>query len=153
MLTAPLRQALRWRSDTHCAAVPRAVLLWTLFYGVLSALSFFLFVGAQQDLLLPILGSFGNTSGVRGFLDQGPLIMAQSFGMLCMCLISCIAGRSGWVAWLLLAVIYVPQVVIPYRRGSFRGDLFMFGMVIYKFPCQGIAKVARIMRAYWLLLL
>lgn len=122
---------------------------------MLAAFSFFLFM-AGPDLANNVdLAGSGFLTQPELVFEKLPILMARGFGLVFLCLVACIAGKSRWVAWVLLAVIYLPQVVIPFARGghAFRADLFVFGMVVHKWPFQGNAGVVRAIREYWLLLL
>jgi hypothetical protein len=56
-----------------------------------------------------------------------------------------------FLGWILLAVIYIPRVIIPWSNVGYvhNVELYILGMVVHVFPLKGNDALVRTIRNYW----
>lgn len=154
-LLAPLKDLIIWRSsnpDKQFSKMPGwacklvyvvGMSLFALICLCLSVSNVNLFTVDKDD---PLAGS-----GAGGFLSDAPFLLVMQFGTMAIACLCLVAGYSGWLPWILLAVLYVTRTVIPYDRAGhpLNADIYVLGMVCHSIPFKGQRQLATVMREYW----
>jgi len=80
-----------------------------------------------------------------------PLLISQGGGIMFICHLGCWMGFSSLLGWIIFAVCYILRIVVPYNRGphAFNPDLFVFGLVVNKWPLTGHEFAAKTLSEYW----
>jgi hypothetical protein len=144
IVCAPLKRAIKWR-DEHPDRKPTNQIKGTcVLYGVLFASNLLVYVGG-----LPVdASSVGRYYSASGF--------TIAFGSIFMTSLTCVFPVSGGrrspsvLGWFMLAMIYVPRVVgrVNFKPGHWL-DMFIFGLVVMRWPLLGGERIKREIQAHW----
>lgn len=157
LVAAPLRAALNWRLKNRDDNAPFIHVVWLIIYGFLALWAWVWYTTAAFWLQLLHVEQVAekylptSSSDPTSPFTSIPILLCLFLGLLFGAQLGSVCGYSGWLAWILLALSYLTQMVIAYARGghSLNMDLFIIGMVVLKWPLEGGAKLARVIREYW----
>jgi hypothetical protein len=152
VLTEPLRHALQHRRDNALEKPTKSTLVATTIAGVIAMIALWNFSRSSPQEH----ASYGNAwlQYYSPILKHIPIIVALICGMLFLGMYAAVVStpeNTGFIGWLLLAYVYVPQVMIPWDQSAFSHlmALYVFSMVTSVFPLAGTAMISKCVRAYW----
>lgn len=164
-LAEPLRQAVRLRRDHPFPQASRWTAAFTIFWGVISAISLLLFAkgytGDSKDFVSQTFANDEVAAWMQFYapvLKHSPIIVVHVGGTLFLSLLAtmvCHPENTGLVGWVLLFFTYSQMVLIPWDQDSFPHliCLNIFAMVTTVWPLSGSKTIARQVQAYWPFLL
>jgi hypothetical protein len=132
---------MNWRDRNPRAGAPWWVILTALGYGSLFMLQLaLLFLADDWDP--------ATYYTAPGFV----IVLTQLFvaALVCWFPISDGNGAQSMVGWLLLVVMYLPRIYasVNFKPGHWI-DIFVFGVVVMKWPLTGSSTLKQIFKAYW----
>lgn len=150
VICEPLRRALKWRKTSQNPPQRYMIVGSTFFWCSLTLLGFAYFVRGKDMVELNSKNEswfYYKQDVVRHF----SLIMIQVCGMLFLGLIATLIGSNEKLGWYLLAMIFVPRVIIPWNQVGFAHnvELFILAMVLEAFPLKGHKQIASWFSSYW----
>jgi len=152
-LTGSLRRALKWRRSNPTACANWKIGSVVLFWGGFVGLGMVTFVLGRP--LISVEDGSGWGRSMHQVMNNSSVVAANTGGIVFLTALACLLKTTDAIGWVLLVAIYVPRVAMPYESVGFphNVEIYLFGMVIARWPLQGADKIAAAVRAYWPLLL
>ena len=138
VLCRPLKEAIQWRNDNPREYAPRKIQMIAAGYAFLFLLQLCAYVAEPTE------GKFYSPCGFTLVMLQMAVV-----SLVCVYPISDGYGAESPVGWMLLCVMYIPRVVgdVHFKPGHWI-DVFLFGLVVQKWPLFGHKKLLMNFKAY-----
>jgi hypothetical protein len=145
VVAGPLRHVLQYTEEKTSIA------LWgpTVLYGTITVFTLTIFAIGHTIAVTDGAGTW--MLQAAPLLNNAPIAILEISGLLFLCHLACFGQANDVLAWVLLAFIYIPAILIPWPQIGFIHNLqvFVFAMVAESWKIRGYRTIQGMFRNYW----